>query len=277
MSNKKFIITRRSSGQVGARGGTEKIAQLLADNWGYQITYSDDLVMIPRGRTSILLVGLPFAQILKISTWAMFFSIELQILKTATYPGAFRRLFERLTYWVLACLLGVRFYIISSRQRVLYPQGELIDLIDLYGGEGAGDLSHGGRKYDLGYVGRVDEQKGFFEAVKFFDSLPAGKTVMLDILLWCENDRRLCENLQLSRFDVFYKTKQVSEAPKYNEIDTLYLPYKSLSSTIAVPLVVVEAVLSGCSVVVPSWLLKDLVYDFPSLKGRLISVDDFLI
>ena len=60
----------------------------------------------------------------------------------------------------------------------------------------------------------------------------------------------------------------------FSKIAALILPYKSLASTIAIPLVLLEACFAGCVVYTTDPILKLMHEEFPYLKPYIKLIGD---
>jgi glycosyltransferase involved in cell wall biosynthesis len=119
------------------------------------------------------------------------------------------------------------------------------------------------REIDIAYVGRVDKDKGFFDALEVMKSPDFKKyNKLMQLLLWETNhEKRILSAIQTGtiteNFKIESSSKYNSNPPSYNNIKLLILPYGSLETTIRIPLVIIEAILHGCIVLLPSWIRED--------------------
>ncbi len=150
-----------------------------------------------------------------------------------------RVLFERTTELVI---LPNRYTYSRMRPR----NGKVIQLgIDIKKFENCSSRRRGGRKVTIGYVGHPSTSKGIIEAVKIFSHFQNVRKV-----LFLSNPSRIRTEL-LMEIDgsVEIKGPQEDVPGMYSSIDVLVLPYRHELSSIATPLVLLEAMACGVAVV----------------------------
>lgn len=251
-----------------SRGGTEKIEELLVEV--YRLNKLHSLEDVSKATGIVFLVGLSFKVVLQI---ALRHRVHAYVIKTATY-SARRNVLEFLLFLLLAPFLRV--VTITKHQKRIYPFSTRLDLLDLYekGAEATAEPSDQGapRRFEFGYVGRVDEEKGFFVARDILKSLSKSHEVVMDILVWSDADKAEIP-APTERLHIVDGSRTKS-APIFTEIDNVILPYKDLSSTIAFPLVLLEACLENCTVYTTAKVKELALKEFPSLVGQVKDIAD---
>ena len=164
---------------------------------------------------------------------------------------------------------------ISKWQAAYYYKSEILNLYDLYiEGSVASDMcSNSTRTYRYAYVGRIDDDKGYFEAKIILMKLSKKYKCLMDILLWRQSDVRHLPPRDLSNLKIITGGRDKVK-PSFSEINALVLPYKSLSSTIAIPLVLLEGCLAKCTIYT-THAIKELMHEeLPYFKEHIKLIGD---
>lgn len=246
------------------RGGTEKIEGLLLKKTNFKKISGDEL---KRKKGSVILIGVGLREMMSLLVRSR---CSINVLKTATYSKK-RFILEKIMYFVLHPF--VRVTVISKWQAPYYYKSEILNLYDLYSQDSLGSCEMGSaeRKYKFGYIGRIDRDKGYFEAKEILLKLSLDNKCLMDVLLWSDTDIRHLPPRDTENLDIIVGGRD-KMPPKFHEIDALILPYRSLDSTIAIPLVLLEACLSGC-IVYTSDVIVSLMHDeFPQLKPYIKTI-----
>jgi hypothetical protein len=250
----------------GLRGGTEQIEELLLNTKEYKKIKN---IHECHNNENIIFIGIGLKE-----TLSIYFSskgkINISILKSATY-SKIRSIVEFFLHLFLTPLFQV--IVITKSQRLLYPLSKYINIYDLYISTGFTKITNKkkSRKYEFGYVGRVDEEKGYFVARDLMISLSIKKKCLLDILIWSETELKDLPKPN-NNLTIIHGRRQKGY-PIYKDIKNLILPYKSLQSTIVLPLVTIEALLNGCNVYTSPEVRKILKSEAPKLIQNVYSIE----
>lgn len=167
-------------------------------------------------------------------------------------------------------IFGTKVLFLSKQQIARYGFGEIF-LLDQF--NEIKSLSNAPRKFNFGYVGRVDVAKGFHRFIEIANQICQEEeyTVCANLLIWSKSEAKLAQRLATSQISMQFTAKSGAAAPYYNNIDVLLLPYVDLSSTVAIPFVVLEALSAGCKVIVPDFISHTLVDSGYRLAENLIT------
>jgi len=284
-----ILIGPKGAINVDNRGATELMSRFFKYDENYKVHYIDEINIIDVVRwiyldSSFKLIGVSYYGILKIILvkYLMFFSRgRIDIYRTATYSRNLRLLAERILGLATCPSNDISILCLHERVSGLYCDAKIYNIIpalksDLTRNKNLNTCKEGSTKYNFGYIGRVCAEKGFYSAVKALNRLDfLGFSCTVNILAWTEKDKKICENLLNDSVNKVIKNKvDTKEPPFYNDIDILILPYKSLTSTVQVPFVVLEAIISGC-IVITSNDIKNVVNPLlGALSHRLYSYNN---
>ena len=141
------------------------------------------------------------------------------------------------------------------------------------------DTYEGIRPYKYGYVGRICTKKGFYKFIGFVEDLNSRyaekERFLLDLLLWNTDEEHIFLNTykKPSNLTISTKNKEQFQYPNYSMIRNLILPYESIGTSIAVPFVPIEALLSGCNVFLPASLHEIfgwIMVENKNLRGKVV-------
>ncbi len=127
-------------------------------------------------------------------------------------------------------------------------------------------------KTRIGYIGRADYGKGFDIALKIMSSLDTARfDCSVLTYAWPEKDFDVaglavnCKSVSLVINEYTSYSPEIEESiSKYlKAIDVLFLPYRTLDTTIAVPLSIIEGLASGCRVIIPREIADQLDAELP--------------
>ena len=131
------------------------------------------------------------------------------------------------------------------------------------------------RKFVFGYIGRICAQKGFYKALDLSRIITnKGYEFLFDILTFKE-EKYLNHNLKVK---MIFNNKNLNLPPKYNQIQYLILPYLSISTSVCIPLVPLEAAIMGCRVILPKFmepLYLDILSVNLNIKDAFIFTEDY--
>ena len=269
-----YIFGPQSSTNLKARGGTEKIVSLLCKQRGFKLVIEREYLKNIND-SHILLTGVNLISKIFLIPALLLSRNSVTLLKSATYTSRARRFLELLTSTVLSVHPLISYRYISETQKPIYPLGRKLNVLELLIADAPVTDTDCNRKYACGYVGRIDVEKGFYDAYRHLGDLhAAGKHVKMDLLVWNDADTQFAKSLKKQDgMDVIYGGKTEKSEPAYHEYKQLYLPYKSLGSTIALPLVPLEAAIAGCDVMLPGWLKRILDIEAPLLSDKFIEIE----
>jgi len=259
-----YIIGRRSAISSKNRGGTEEIAKFFKKKTGFQVIYDEQwiksLFIINSKVIFISPNKMTYLVVMALSPLARNKVYYVQTANRRTIFNSINRLLMKKVFKNnVYCLSQSCIQYYSSRATLL----SLYDVatIDQHKNNG---LSKSDRLYDIAYIGRIDKEKGYYIAkdILLSDKLKFYSR-MFDILLWGgeDEDKEVTALSDASRGDsnvTFFYGGKDKLAPDLYDVNVLVLPYESLDSTIAVPLLIVEALVYGCNVVLPITLINDV-------------------
>ena len=273
------IVSTRSAAGEKSRGGTESIARYLED------------IGIATGRKTVgctdyisgdmIAIGLSLTDIFRVlaKKKRRQFLLVLDVAGTRSVKRILRlgvmRLLESIDMVMPVVLIG-------SWQQDLYGDPILLDPVEVCKSEmrleGSETFTKRERAFIYGYVGRICRSKGFYDFMAFAEELSRDSRlkprILVDLLLWGTEE----EEIFLRRYkppqniEIMTKEKTIGLRPSYSDIRVLVLPYESICTSIAVPFVPIEAVLSGCEVVLPESLREvfdPVIEAHKDLRGRL--------
>lgn len=247
-----------------SRGGTEEIYRRLIESYNL---VEVDFKLTKNIKFGVLFcVGFSFFNIVKT---IIFKNFSLVIVKTATY-SKYRNIFESLLYTYIISRFAV-VAVLTEGQQEIYQRSVKLDLLHLYGIKKVPSCELE-RNYKYGYVGRIDIDKGYSKAVELMESLSINNTCVLDILIWDDAELKYLPSGN-KNLDVRWGNKSKG-VPPYSEIKNLILPYKSLSSTIAFPLVVLEALVNGCCIYTSAEVAELAANELPAFSHMIFSIQE---
>jgi len=275
LNNKTIIVGRKSAIDISNRGGTEELAKYFVRKENAELLSQGKLSIIRlrnlslEGRYKIILLGVSKIKSIQIFFFASLFArnIKIQFIKTS-YKTTFadlciRFLLRNIFVNALVSDLDNEYFSdFTEGRRINLDIPEIIISNLELKFNSAINISN--RKYDIAYVGRIDKSKGFFEALEIMRNKSLNKySMLMQLLLWeteLENkvfrkikNEDLTENISIKQ-----SSKYNSKMPIYSDIKILLLPYTSFQTTIRIPLVIIEAILHGCLVILPAWVQDDL-------------------
>jgi glycosyltransferase involved in cell wall biosynthesis len=255
----KYIYSHNDNSSL--RGGTEQIELLLIENRNFKkISFTE----LRKKKGNILTIGVGLFETLSVLVRSR---RKITVLKTATYYRK-RLLLENIIYFVLYPFVQV--VVISKWQVPYYYNSNFLNLYDLYsqGLSSPSDNIRTNRKYRFAYIGRIDQDKGYFEAKKILLELSKNNKCLMDLLLWDDSDLQHLPLPDLKSLDLIIGGRD-KKPPNFHEIQALILPYQSLASTVAIPLVLLEGCLAGCVVYTTAEIVKQMHDEFPALKPHI--------
>jgi len=260
-----YLYSRNASPKN--KGGTEKLEELLIRK--YSISKINSFEELTRKKGLLILIGTSLSTVLKVCTYS---KCKIFWLKTATYSNK-RYIVEYLLNIFLSWKINT--IVITNTQKKIYPFSIKLDLLDLYKIEKLPEnlnaaLQPRYRKYMYGYVGRVDKEKGFFVAVEIIQRLSERYKTVLDLLVWAPGDLEYVPT-EKNNLKILTGGRDKNK-PIFTDVENIILPYESLNTTIAFPLVLLEAVLSGCNVFTTTEVRTLALTEFPSLAKNVFDL-----
>ena len=269
------IIGRSSAINIANSGGTEEIARYLNNIHNCNIVYEEKihlkyiLSLFKDKDSRIFLLGSSKILIFKILLLSLIYIRipKIEYIKT-THKNNKKDLL--LSFLLLNVFKKIHVADLDGSYFKKFPQNrkrtinipELITVNLKYKSNFKHEVSLSSRGIDIGYIGRIDAEKGFFKAVEIFQNNRLKNFKKLcDVLVWDDNkDIKIINDIEEKNFPnlVFNKNfKSSNSLPNYHNIKIVLLPYKNFNSTIRVPLVIFEALCAGCLVFLPNWIKKD--------------------
>lgn len=140
-------------------------------------------------------------------------------------------------------------------------------------------------KTRIGYIGRADYGKGFDIALKVMGSLDTARfDCSVLTYAWPEKDFDIAKLAGNCKSVSFIINEYNSYSPEIEEsiskylktIDVIFLPYRTLDTTIAVPLSIIEGLAAGCRVIIPREIADQLDAELPRSLFLIYSSKDEL-
>lgn len=273
------VIGRGSAIDINKIGGTEEIARFMVNTESAEvlkeesINFSELIKLIECSNNKLILLGSSKYFLIKISIISLLKSniARIEFIKTSNKTNFKDLIIKFLLLYIfkkihVTDLDGAYF---SEFKKARYNTINISTLINsnlkiksrLNNNEFEVSLNQ--RDIDIAYIGRVDDEKGFYNAVDILKhkTLSSYKK-KLDLLLWdFENEsmsvKGILEQSNIKNLSFTFKVKNSNSSPNYNNIKAVLLPYKNFNSTIRMPLVIFEALRSRCLVFLPIWIKLD--------------------
>ena len=269
------IIGRSSAINIANSGGTEEIARYLNNIHDCKIVYEEKiqlkyiLSLFKDKDSRIFLLGASKNLIFKILLLSL---IYIRIPKVEYIKTTYKNNKKDLLLSFLLLNIFKKIYVadldgsyfkkfpLNRKRTINIP--ELISSNLNYRNNFSTKVPLGSRGIDIGYIGRIDTEKGFFKAVEIFQNNRLKNFKKLcNVLIWDDKkDIKIINDIEEKNIPslIFNKNfKSSNSSPNYHDIKIVLLPYKNFNITIRVPLVIFEALCAGCLVFLPNWIKKD--------------------
>ena len=270
------IIGRTSAINISNIGGTEEIARFLINLESADVVQEESidakkLIQLVRSNgNKLILLGASKLFIIKILIISSIFSniAHIEYIKTSNKTNS-KDLFIRfiLLHFFkkinVTDLDGNYFSTFEESRRNTIDISALINsnLINSQHDNVNNNLED--RKFDIGYIGRIDREKGFFNALDILSNKKLNNFAKsMDLLLWdtpeeLEIISKLKKEQNILGIKFKFTEKTSNSLPNYQNMKAVLLPYKNFDSTIRIPLVIFEALKAGCLVFLPEWIKRD--------------------
>ena len=285
------IIGRSSAINISNSGGTEEIARYIHNIYDCEIFYEekisfkDTINFLKDKDTKIFLLGASKIFILRFFLSTLIFKCKPSVIfiKTTNKVNQKDLILRFLLLYIfkkinVADLDGSYFQVFPSHRKMTINIPELVNvnlnsknILDSF-------IKLNARDIDIGYIGRVDDEKGFFEAIEIFEDIRLKDYKKLcDILIWDDKkDTQIISDIKNKNISsLIFNTnfKSLNSLPSYQNIKAVVLPYKNFNSTIRVPLVIFEALSAECLVFLPKWIKEDkevlkLINEFQNINKK---------
>lgn len=285
------IIGRSSAINISNSGGTEEIARYLQNIYECEISYEEKislkffLNLFKNKDTKLFLLGASKIFIFKFLLFTLVYKSIPSIFYIKTTNKVNKKdlilrflllhIFKKIN---VADLDGSYFQAFPSHRKITINIPELINVNLKSKNSLNSSIKLSSRDVDIGYIGRIDYEKGFFEVIEVFeDKRLKDFKKLCDILLWDDKkdtyiiDDIKDRNIQGLIFNTTFKS--LNSLPNYQNIKAVLLPYKNFNSTIRVPLVIFEALAAKCLVFLPKWIREDkevfrLIIEFQCINNK---------
>ncbi len=282
--NKRFIIGPDSAISLSANGGTEVIAKYLVDKYNFRTLSLVKAKSYNKSKlcnSEVIFVGCPIYDYLFLSWKLRKNNVSINLLIVYGKKNLFTFIKELIIYiskfifstsiinllgkqntYLLKSNLRLNPYLIAERNiKNKFPNYHLNDFNK--------------REFVFGYIGRICAKKGFYKALDLSEFITNnGYEILFDVLTLKE-EGYLNQN---SKVKMIFNNKKLNLPPKYNQIQYLILPYSSISSSICIPLVPLEAAIMGCRVILPKFMESLYLEIFSinvKLKDAFIFTEDY--
>lgn len=285
------IIGRSSAINISNSGGTEEIARYLQNIYECEISYEEKislkkiLNLFKNKDTKLFLLGASKIFILKFLLFTLVYKSIPSIFYIKTTNKVNKKdlilrflllhIFKKIN---VADLDGSYFQAFPSHRKITINIPELINVNLKSKNSLNSSIKLSSRDVDIGYIGRIDYEKGFFEVIEVFeDKRLKDFKKLCDILLWDDKkDTHIIDDIKDRNIHglIFNTTfKSLNSLPNYQNIKAILLPYKNFNSTIRVPLVIFEALAAKCLVFLPKWIKEDkevfkLIIEFQCINNK---------
>ena len=282
--NKRFIIGPNSAISLSANGGTEVIARYLVDKYNFTTLSILEAKFNKNSKlynSEFIFIGCPIIDYLFLSWKFRKNNVSFNLLLVYGKKNLFTFIKELIIYisrfifstsiinllgkqntYLLKSNLRLDPYLIAERNiKNKFPNYHLNDFTK--------------REFVFGYIGRICEKKGFYKALDLSEFITNnGYEILFDVLT-LEEEGYLNQN---SKVKMIFNNKKLNLPPKYNQIQYLILPYLSISTSICIPLVPLEAAIMGCRVILPKFmesLYLEILSINVKLKDAFIFTEDY--
>jgi len=135
-------------------------------------------------------------------------------------------------------------------------------------------------KIRVGYIGRADHGKGFDIAVNVMKNLPKDSFASRVMTYSWGGRQEIIESSKDSGIDIevtdyrqYKKDIESRVAGFLSQTDLLLLPYRTIDTTIDMPLSIIEGLCAGCSIVLPK--IEELASFFTNFNGYVVPLSEF--
>ena len=282
--NKRLIIGPDSAISLSANGGTEVIAKYLVDKYNFRTLSLVKAKSYNKSKlcnSEVVFIGCPIFDYLFLS-WKLrknnvsFYllivygkknlisfvkELIIYISKFIYSTSIINFLGKRNTFLLKSDLILDPYLITERNIKNKFPKNKPNDFHK--------------REFVFGYIGRICTQKGFYKALDLSKIITNnGYEFLFDILTFKEEEY-LNQN---SKVKMIFNNKNLNLTPQYNQIQYLILPYLSISTSVCIPLVPLEAAIMGCIVILPKFmepLYLDILRNNVNIKDAFIFTEDY--
>lgn len=285
------IIGRYSAINISNSGGTEEIARYLNNIYECEISYEEKISLknimnlFKHKDSKVFLLGASKIFILKFLFSTLIFKCNPSVvyIKTTNKVNKKDLILRLLLLYVfkkvnVADLDGSYFQVFPSHRKMTINIPELVNVNLKSKNILDSCIKLNARDIDIGYIGRVDDEKGFFEVIEILQDIRLKDYKKLcDILIWDDKkDIQIINDIKNKNIpSLIFNTnfKSTNSLPNYQNIKAVILPYRNFNSTIRVPLVIFESLSAECLVFLPKWIMEDkeilkLINEFHNINKK---------